>query len=331
MTFKDIWLLLLLPLIIVLLDLFKSRRFISSIRFSSVELLKRPRPTLRLRLARKLVYLRAVTIVLFILALARPRSPQETAQVQTEGVDIVLAIDCSGSMLAEDFKIDWKRQNRLYAVKKVVEEFIAARRNDRIGMIAFAAGAYTVCPLTLDYGWLMKNLARVEIGTIEDGTAIGSAISSSLNRLRDTQAKTKLVILLTDGINNSGKIAPLMAAEAARALGIKIYTIGAGSKGLVPYPAKDAWGQSVYRYIKNEIDEETLQRIAQETGGRYFRATDTDSLRKIYREIDALEKTTIEESGFQQYDELFLRFLLPALALLMVELVLSNTVSRKLP
>ena len=265
------------------------------------------------------------------MALARPRVSLEAAKIQTEGIDIVLAIDCSSSMLAEDFKLDWKRQNRLKVVKDVVKDFIRARKTDRIGMVAFAARAYTVCPLTLDYDWLLKNLERVEIGASHDGTTIGSAISSSLNRLKTTKAKSKVVVLLTDGINNTGKISPLMAAEAAKALRIKIYTIGAGSKGLAPYPMKGPWGQTVYRRVKSQIDETALKKIAQETGGRCFRATDTESLRNIYSEIDSLEKTPVEESGFQQYRELFSRLLIPALVLLMLEIILANTILRKLP
>jgi len=205
------------------------------------------------------------------------------------------------------------------------------RQSDRIGMVAFAARAYTVCPLTLDYPWLISNLERVEIGAIEDGTAVGSAISSSLNRLKDTEAKAKVIVLLTDGVNNAGKISPLTAAEAAKALGVKIYTIGAGTKGLAPYPVRGLFGQKGYRNIKVEIDEKTLKKIARMSGGKYFRATDAKSLKNIYREIDALEKTPIEETGFQQYKELFSRLVVSALSLLMLEIFLSNTVLRRLP
>jgi Ca-activated chloride channel family protein len=234
-------------------------------------------------------------------------------------------------MLAEDFTIAGRRYNRLEVVKGVVEDFIKKRTSDRIGMVAFAAHAYTVCPLTLDYDWLAENLKRVRIGSIEDGTAIGSAISSSLNRLRTTEAKTKIIILLTDGVNNAGKISPVTAAEAAGALGIKIYTIGAGTKGLAPYPMRGPWGQIVYQDVKIEIDEDTLKKIAEKTGAKYFRATDTKSLREIYSEIDLMEKTPIEEIGFMEYKELFSKFLLTGLAFLLLELVLSNTILRKLP
>jgi len=228
--FKDPWVLLFLPLIIFLTFLLRKRDTASSIRFSSAELLKQMRPTLKLRLARNLSFLRMTVIILLLFALARPRFVLEETKIETEGIDIVLAIDTSTSMLAEDFKVGRMRQNRLEAVKKVVEDFIGMRQSDRIGMVAFAARAYTVCPLTLDYAWLISNLERVEIGAIEDGTAVGSAINSSLNRLKDTEAKSKVIVLLTDGVNNAGKVSPLTAAEAAKALGVKIYTIGAGTK-----------------------------------------------------------------------------------------------------
>ena len=269
--------------------------------------------------------------MLLVLALARPRVPLEEARIQTEGIDIILTIDCSSSMLAEDFKIAGRRENRLEVVKKVVENFIKERKSDRIGIITFAVRAYTVCPLTLDHQWLIKNLERIKIGAIEDGTAIGSAISSSLNRLKDTEAKSRIIILLTDGINNAGRISPLTAAEAATALGIKIYTIGAGVKGLAPYPMRGFWGETVYQNVKIEIDETMLKEIARVSGGKYFRATDTKSLEEIYKEIDALEKTPVEETGFQEYKELFPVFLMLGLILLMSEIILSNTILRKLP
>jgi len=331
MIFKDLWILLFLPLITLLLYLVNKRTVSSNIRFSSSELLKSFKPTLKIVLAKNLVFFRLAAAALILLALARPRVPLEDTKIETEGIDIVLAVDSSGSMRAEDFKIGVRRQNRLEAVKDVVEDFVLARKSDRIGMVAFAARAYTVCPLTLDYEWLIKNLERVRIGDIEDGTAVGSAISSSLNRLREAEAKTKIIILLTDGINNAGKIEPLVAAEAAKALGIKIYAIGAGTKGVVPYPMQTPWGKTIYRNVKIEIDEETLKKIAQKTNGKYFRATDTRSLREIYREIDKLEKSFVEEAGFQEYRELFFMPLILGMILLLSEIILSNTILRKLP
>jgi len=185
--------------------------------------------------------------------------------------------------------------------------------------------------LTLDHPWLIKNLERVKIGAIEDGTAVGSAISSSLNRLKDNQAKSKIIILLTDGINNAGRISPLTAAEVARVLGIKIYTIGAGTKGLAPYPVQGLWGKKLYQNVKIEIDEDMLKEVARISGGKYFRATDTKSLEKIYQEIDSLEKTPIEEAGFQEYKELFPPLVIWGLIILTLEIILSNTILRKLP
>jgi len=331
MNFRDPLFLLFVPLVFFLLYFFRKKVPASSIEFPSRELVKSAKQTLKITLSKNLILFRASAAALFIIALARPQDISEEIRVRTEGIDIVLAIDSSGSMLAEDFTINGRRQNRLFVVKKVVEDFIRERKNDRIGMIAFAGRAYTVCPLTLDYDWLIRNLERVKIGSIEDGTAIGSAIASSLGRLRDTEAKSKTIILLTDGINNAGKISPLKAAHAAEALGVKIYTIGAGTKGPVPYPVRGPWGGVVYQKVKIEIDENTLKEIAQVTGGMYFRAQDTKSLEDIYREINKLEKTPIEETGYRKYKELFGYFLIPGLLLFMVEIVLSNTILRKLP
>jgi Ca-activated chloride channel family protein len=250
---------------------------------------------------------------------------------KTEGIDIVLTIDASGSMAAEDFKKDGKRQNRLAIVKDVVQEFVDQRQNDRIGLVAFGGVAYTVCPLTTDYSWLSKNLERITLGLIEDGTAIGSGIASSVARLRSSEAKSKVIVLLTDGIHNAGKLNPLEAARVAESLGIKIYTIGAGTKGYAPFPATDFFGRTVYQNILIEIDEKTLQEIAKITGGQYFRATDTESLRQIYKEIDALEKTKIEQVGFLEYEELFHWFLLVALIFLLMQILLEQTVFLKVP
>ena len=331
MIFKDPRILLLLPVALAFIYFIKKRRVTSNIEFSSKELVRDPAPTLRLRAMRNVVLIRALAACLIIIALARPQSVSEETKVYSEGVDIVLAVDSSGSMLAEDFTVNGRRENRLVAVKMAVEDFIRKRKSDRIAIIAFAGRAYTVCPLTLDYDWLIKNLERVKIGSIEDGTAIGSAISSSLARLEGTEAKSKVIILLTDGINNAGKIPPIRAAEAAEAINIKIYTIGAGTKGLAPYPVRGIHGELFYQNMKIPIDDASLKEIARKTGGMYFRATDTESLKEIYAEIDKLEKTKVEEEGFRRFEELFSGALVFALALLLLEIILSNTILRKLP
>jgi Ca-activated chloride channel family protein len=251
--------------------------------------------------------------------------------VTTEGIDIVLTVDISGSMLAEDFEIGGKRYNRLYVVKQVVKDFIQKRVNDRIGLVVFAGRAYTQCPMTLDYNMLLQLLEKAEIGMIEDGTAIGSAIGSSVDRLKNTKAKSKVIVLLTDGRNNAGEIDPFTAAELARALNVKIYTIGAGTKGLAPFPAVDLFGNRVMRQVKIDIDDNTLGEIAKITDGKYYRATDTNSLKEIYNQIDKLEKTETEVTQYTEYNELFHYFLLPAFGLLLVELGLRKTRFRKIP
>ena len=319
--------------IVTLLLLYKEKKPgpVSAFKFSSGELVAGLKSSLKLKLSQNLIYLRILAVVLLVFALARPQSPVADSKIQSEGIDIVLAIDCSTSMLAEDFKLGGQRQNRVEVVKSVVKDFITGRKNDRIAIVAFASRAYTICPLTLDYGWLLDNLERVKTGLVEDGTAIGSGIATSLNRLKDSKAKSKVVILLTDGRNNTGKISPLTATEAAKALKIKVYTIGAGSKGPVPYPVKDFFGNTVYQPVEIDIDEDTLIKIADMTQAKYFRAQDTEGLRKIYKEIDGLEKTVIEEKGYLEYNELFTVFLILGLSVLLLDIVLSNTILRKIP
>lgn len=331
MILQDPWILILIPVAAaVLLFSIKGERQ-PALRFSTGSLLSGLKPTLKLRLLRGIIFLRMLAVFLIISAMARPQLMLQESRIETEGIDIVLAVDTSTSMLAEDFELGGKRENRLEVVRDVVKNFISNRKSDRMGIVAFAAHAYTVAPLTLDYGWLMQNLERVKIGMIEDGTAIGSGLSTALNRLKDSEAKGKVVILLTDGRNNAGRISPLTAADAARALNIKVYTIGAGTDGLAPYPAKDFFGNTVYRQVKIEIDEDTLKKIAQKTKALYYRATDTKSLRNIYDEIDRIEKTPIEEKGYTEYKELFHLFLIPALVLLLMEFILKNTVLRRIP
>jgi len=331
MNFKDPWVLVLIPIAIIFVVWLQEKQKEPSLRFPSLGLLSGTPVTWKNRLLGLPRMLRAASLILFLLALAGPQRVLEETRHTAEGIDIVLAIDSSGSMAAEDFKINEKRYNRLEVVKNVVQDFIKARHADRIGLVAFAKQAYTVCPLTTDYDWLLANLQRVTLGILDDGTAVGSAISSSLSRLEKSTAKSRVVILLTDGINNTGKIDPLTAARAAQALGIKIYTIGAGTTGYAPFPAVDFWGRKVYQKVQIEIDEATLQKIAELTGAQYFRATDTESLRRIYGEIDKLEKTKIEEFGYKEYRQLFGYFLTAALLLLFLEAVLSNTIFLKVP
>jgi len=331
-TFKDplvLGFILLIPLTIFLVR--KRRSTDSAFIFSSEELIRDLKPTMRIRLGRSLVFLRAAAIALLLLALARPQSVLEGTKAVSEGVDIVLALDTSTSMLAEDFKVGAARINRFDLVREVVKDFIKKRKDDRIGMVAFAARAYTVCPLATDYTWLSANLDRVRIGMIEDGTAIGSGIASSISRLSTSKTKSKIIILLTDGVNNAGTISPLGAAEAAKALKVKIYAIAVGTKGLVPYPFKDIHGRIVYQNIPIEIDEPVLRKVADITGGKYYLASDTETLRRIYDDINRLERSAIEHLGYREYSELFPSFLIPGLIILALEIFLSNTIFMKVP
>jgi Ca-activated chloride channel family protein len=270
-------------------------------------------------------------LALLIIALARPRLGKGSSEVEASGIDIILTLDVSGSMEALDFELEGKPANRLEVVKSVVDQFVGQRPNDKLGMVAFAGRPYMVSPLTMDHEWLAKRLRDVKIGQVEDGTAIGSAIASSVGHLRNSEAKSRIVIMLTDGVNNAGAVNPLTAAEAAKALGIKIYTIGAGTQGEAPFPVQDAFGRRRLQTIKVEIDEKILGEVAKATDGQYFRATDTDSLKRIYEEINKLETTTRKLKKYQQYDELFLHFLVPGLLILLLELVLRQTRWRRLP
>jgi len=265
-------------------------------------------------------------------ALARPQGGLAESRVVTEGIDIMLAVDLSSSMLAEDFTLAGKRANRLTAAKAVVADFINGRASgDRIGLVLFAARPYTQCPLTLDHGWLQANIERAEIGMIEDGTAIGSALATAVARLEKSDGKSRIVILLTDGQNNAGKVSPATAAEAAKALGYRVYTIGAGTRGVAPYPTRDLFGNLVYRPVPVDIDEATLREIAAATGGRYFRATDTESLKEIYGEIDVLEKSPHAGLHYREYRELYPWLLVPGIIFLGIEVLLLRTVLRVLP
>jgi len=325
------WFLLLLGLLPLLLPWGRRSDRQASVRFPTLSTLRALRPAGAGGRRAILGLLRAAGLILIVFALARPQLGTALTRVHREGVDIVLAVDLSGSMLAEDFTLGGQRASRVDVVKSVVKDFIAARPEDRIGLVLFAARPYTQCPLTLDHGWLMQNLDRAKVGMIEDGTAIGSAIATAVNRLRSSKAKTKFVVLLTDGQNNAGRITPQTAADAAAALGIKVYTVGAGTRGVAPYPARDLFGNKVYRPMQVDIDEGTLKKIASTTHARYFRATDTASLRQIYQEIDRSEKTPFEAPQYLDYRELYPWLAWPAMALLLLEIGLSETVLRKLP
>jgi len=327
----DPWLLLLLGTLLLLLPRGRRAAREAAVRYPSLDVLRAVAPGGAGTRRALLGLLRAVVLGLAVVALARPQLGTAETTVHREGVDVVLAVDVSGSMLAEDFTIDGKRSSRLDAVKDVVRQFVADRPQDRIGLVLFAGRPYTQAPLTLDHGWLLQNLARASVGMIEDGTAIGSALAAATNRLRASTAPSKFVVLLTDGQSNAGNITPETAAEAAAALGIKVYTVGAGSRGMAPFPMKDFFGNTVYRPMQVDIDESTLEQIAKKTGARFFRATDFESLRQVYTEIDRAEKAPFEAPEFLDYREAYPWLLWPALGLLLLEIGLGETVLRKLP
>lgn len=321
----------LLPALIVLWRLLR-HRMDSYFRFSTGELISGIRPTFKQKISDSMMWLRVLALILSVFALARPQLViEESATTTTEGVDIVLVLDTSTSMLGEDFRVAGQRRNRFDVIREVVKDFIDERRDDRMGIVAFAGRAYTVAPLTMDHQWLEDNLDRVNVGMIEDATAIGDALATAVNRLKTSKAKSKVVILLTDGINNAGKITPLTAAEAAKAFKIKVYTIGVGTKGLVPYPMKDYFGNTIYQNIRIDIDDAALEKIASLTGGKYYRATDTEVLKTVYAQINALEKTKITKAGYREYEELFGDFLIPAILVLLLEILLTNTVLVRVP
>jgi Ca-activated chloride channel family protein len=322
-----LWMLLLLPL----LALWRSRKGPAAIEYSSTALVRQVARHTRSRASHWLTALKLASVALLVVALARPRLGRSSATVQASGVDIMLALDVSGSMEAMDFKLHGQPADRLDVVKSVVAKFIEARPNDRIGLLAFAGAPYLVSPLTLDHDWLLQNLERIRVGTVEDGTAIGSAIGAGVNRLLDQPGKSKVLILLTDGQNNAGKVTPQTAAEAASALGVKVYTIGAGVRGEAPVPVTDAFGNRRMVMAQVDVDEGSLRQIAELTRARFYRATDTDSLRHIYADINRLEKTTRTLKKFQSSRELFTWATLPSLALLGLSLGLEQTRFRSLP
>jgi len=322
------WLLALLPFVM----LWRGRRGpIAAIEYSDISLAREVARSSRSRLGLLVWLLPILAGVLMIVGLARPQRAHSRTQLTANGIDIVLGLDVSGSMQALDFQIDHQRVNRIEVVKSVVSKFIEERPDDRIGLIAFAGAPYLVSPITLDHDWLQQNLERVTVGAGDDGTAIGSAIAAGVNRLRLTPAKSKLLILLTDGVNNTGKISPLAAAEAAKAMGVKIYTIGVGVRGDAPIPVRDAAGNARLIMAKVDVDERTLQAVADVTGGRFYRATDTDSLQRIYEQINRFEKTAQTVQKFEHTEELYPWALVPSLVILGLSLTLQQTRLRRLP
>jgi len=324
------WLLLLLLIpVLVYRYIHRERRKSGRIRFSDTGVFRRIGPSMSLKLRHSLIVFRCLALSLLVLAMARPQSGREGREILSQGIDIVLAIDVSSSMEAKDLAN--QRKTRLEVCKEVVSEFAQDRANDRLGLVIFAGEAYTQCPLTLDYGVFLSFLEGAEIaGEDWDGTAIGLGIATAVNRLRESEARSKVIILLTDGKNNRGEIDPITAARAAEAVGIRIYTIGAGSKGTIMQEVEGIFGKR-FVPVKVEIDEETLNEVADATGGKYFRATSEEKLEEIYDEIGEMEKTEIKVREYVDYRELFHRFLWPGLVLLVLEVVLANTRFRRLP
>ena len=322
-----LWLLVLLAPMIAYY-IYRTLQGGAAIRISTIEGVRRAPRTLRYWLRHAPFVLRCAAFVLLVVALARPQDVERLSRTNTEGIDIMLAIDVSGSMLARDFKPD-----RITAAKEVAGRFIADRYGDRLGLVVFAGEAFTQSPLTTDQSTLQTMLSRIRSGIIEDGTAIGNGLATAINRLRESDAKSKVIILLTDGVNNRGEIAPQTAAEIAKAQGIRVYTIGVGTEGMAPYPAVDIYGTPTGGTVmaKVEIDEKTLRSIAEQTGGQYFRATDKAKLKAIYDQINQLEKSKVEVTEHVTYHEQYLLWALAGLLLLFAEFLFANLVLKRIP
>ncbi|MFO7615639.1 MAG: VWA domain-containing protein [Bacteroidales bacterium] len=317
-----LYLLILVPVMIAGYILLRKKR-VAVLQVSGLQPLNNLRPNWRVYLRHVPFVLRLLAVASLIVVIARPQSSSSWENVTTEGIDIVIALDISGSMLAEDFK-----PNRLEASKTVASEFISGRPDDRIGLVVFSGESFTQCPLTTDHAVLLNLFRGIESGIIEDGTAIGVGLSNAVSRLKDSDSKSKVVILLTDGMNNRGEIAPETAGEIAKTFGIRVYTIGVGTVGTAPYPFRTPFGIQ-YQNVKVEIDESVLQKIASLTGGQYFRATNNQKLRDIYNEIDQMEKSRIEVREVSSKTEEFFPFLLLALFFIGLELLLSITLFRR--
>lgn len=323
-------LLLLIPLIAVLTRRVQAISRPATMRYADVSLVKEAARSWRVRARPLLKLLRWLGLALLVVGVARPQLGETRQVIRGDGVDIALALDISGSMASLDFQPD----NRLVAAKAVINEFIAEREFDRIGLVVFAQEAFAQSPLTIDHDVLSRLLGNVELAPelgLQDGTAIGLGVATAANMLKNSGSDSKLIIILTDGVNNSGSIDPFTAASAAKALGIKIYAIGVGTQGEVPFPSRNIFGDEVITYQESIIDEEVLRQISAETGGQYYRATDTAALRAIYDEINLLEKTEVEINTFSRYDELAAWVLLPGIILILLEMFLRQTVLRKIP
>lgn len=327
MTFHNpIYLFLLLLIIpIVLWYIMQYRKKESTLRISSLRSFENAPTSKKVYLRHLPFVLRMIALVMVIFVLARPQTSNSWQDQTTEGIDIMMAVDISGTMLAEDLK-----PNRLKAAKNVAIEFIKGRPNDNIGLVLFSGESFTQCPLTTDHDVLINLFNSVEFGMIKDGTAIGMGLANAVSRIKDSKAKSKVIILLTDGTNNAGDISPETAADIAAQMGVRVYTIGVGTRGMAPYPFETPVGIQ-YQNIPVEIDEPMMQTIAQKTGAAYFRATDNNKLAEIYTEIDKMEKTIIEVKEYNKRNEAYFIFALIAFACVLAEVVLRNTILRRIP
>ncbi len=322
---RILWLLLVLvPMVVYYV--YRTLQGRAAIRLSTVRGVERLRHTYRYWLRHMPFVLRCAVVALVIFAMARPQSAEDRQNINAEGIDIVMALDISGSMLARDFQPD-----RLSAAKDIGSKFIFGRPTDRIGLVVFAGEAFTQSPITTDHVSLVNLMNQIEIGMIADGTAIGNGLATAVNRLKESDSPSKVIILLTDGVNNSGQIDPMTAAQIAADYGIRVYAVGIGSEGVAPTPTLNAWGGISFVQAKVEIDEDILRRIAEQTGGRYFRATDNTKLAEIYAEIDRLEKTRVEVENFVKYSEVYHGWLLLAIVLLVVEILSRYLFLRQIP
>lgn len=326
-TFQHPWLLLLLLFIPLYVAWYVWRRRTRHVtmQISTLETLSGQKPTLRVRLRHLPLVLRMIAVAMVVLVLARPQSSSSYSDSNTEGIDIVLSVDISGSMEAVDFK-----PNRLEAAKNVATKFIAGRPNDNIGLVVFAGESFTQCPLTTDHAVLINLLADIRTGMLADGTAIGMGLATAVSRIKESKAKSKVIILLTDGMNNFGAISPEKAAELAQTFGVRVYTIGVGTQGVAQIPVQTPLGVRMQE-MEVKIDEVLLQGIADKTGGKYFRATNNKSLEAIYGEIDEMEKTIMEVRHYTQRTDEYFPYALAALVLLLLEVVLRNTLFRTIP